>query len=340
MIIYSLKNVTKTFGERTVLSIDFMRIEDGFIYALLGPNGSGKTTLLNILGFLDHPTGGEITFCGTPVSFTESALQKFRRKVVMVNQNPILFSTSVSKNLEFGLKIRRIPRPERQRRIDEALDWVGMRHMIREQAQGLSGGETQRVVLARALVLQPEVILCDEPTANVDLENQHIIGKLLKEINAEKGITLIFTSHDAHQTETLPHHKLYLEQGRLSEASYENTFSIKSASPAGSDQTFIVQNEMRMTVSRALNGSSRIQIDPSKIHLYSPEAIAADSIKSAAMLDGRVMRISFENNRIRLVIDCRIRISVIVPLDEYRKMNFRAGDSVSVNIPEEAITFI
>ena len=108
MTVYTITQLTKRFGSRTVLNIPNLTIEDGRIYALLGPNGAGKTTLLNILGLLDAPTSGQVHYLGKPVRFNEVQLQVLRKEVVMVDQHPILFSTTVFKNLEFGFKIRRI----------------------------------------------------------------------------------------------------------------------------------------------------------------------------------------------------------------------------------------
>ena len=107
MTIYSISNVTRKYGDRKVLDIDWLEIQAGNIYALLGPNGAGKTTLLNILAFIDQPTSGHIHFYSNRVIYTEKNLQPLRKKIVMVGQSPILFTTTVYKNIEFGLKIRK-----------------------------------------------------------------------------------------------------------------------------------------------------------------------------------------------------------------------------------------
>ena len=108
-MLYALSKITRKYGSRTVLDISSMEIEQGTVYALLGPNGAGKTTLLNILGFLDIPTTGDIIYRSKTVNFSESSLQNLRKKVVMIDQHPILFTCTVYKNVEFGLKIRHVP---------------------------------------------------------------------------------------------------------------------------------------------------------------------------------------------------------------------------------------
>jgi tungstate transport system ATP-binding protein len=131
MKLFSLANITRIYDRRTVLDIPELEIEEGRIHALLGPNGAGKTTLLNLLGFLESPTSGAIQFQSKPVRYNETELQQLRRMAVVVDQHPILFTTTVYKNLEFGLKIRGIPPVERRHLIEETLDLVGMRSFIR-----------------------------------------------------------------------------------------------------------------------------------------------------------------------------------------------------------------
>ena len=214
-MLYVLSKITRKHGSRIVLDIPLMEIEQGKIYALLGPNGAGKTTLLNILGFLEAPATGDIFYHSTPVSFFESYLQNLRREVVMIDQHPILFTSSVYKNVEFGLRIRGISQKKRGIIIEETLDLVGMSDFIQAQAHRLSGGETQRVALARALAVSPEVLLCDEPTSNLDMENQAAIINTLKQINEQRKITIMFTTHYMYQVSSLAHHTFFLDHGKL-----------------------------------------------------------------------------------------------------------------------------
>ena len=224
-MVYNISRLTKVYGTRTVLDVPLLKIEKGLIYALLGPNGAGKTTLLNIIGFLEPPTTGKIFFRSQPVNFSESCLQPLRKSVVMVEQHPILFTTTVHKNLEFGLKVRRIPKKDRNHIIEESLDLVGMRNFAQAQAHRLSGGETQRVSIARALAVNPEVLLCDEPTSSVDPENQVAIINILKQINDLKKITIVFTTHDRSQVASLAHYSLFLDHGKLAGKASENLFT-------------------------------------------------------------------------------------------------------------------
>ncbi len=226
-MLYRLENLTRSHGTRTVLDIEKLEIVPNRIYTLIGPNGAGKTSLLKILAFLDKPTSGNLHFLDRQVSFEEKHLHEFRRQVVLLDQTPIMFTGSVWKNIEFGLKIRKIAAKARKQRIEEALE-LGRygEFCLRTMPRGLSGGETKRVALARALVLQPEVLLCDEPTANVDNENQEIILKIIERINKEQKGSIIFSTHYLSQGQRLADHTLLLQNGSLSDIASDNIYRL------------------------------------------------------------------------------------------------------------------
>ncbi|KAF0187776.1 MAG: ATPase component of ABC-type sugar [Desulfobulbaceae bacterium] len=214
-MLYELQGVTREFKGRKVLNLPHLALESGKIYSLIGHNGAGKTRLLNILAFLDRPTAGEIHFCGEEVSYNKQSLLALRRRVVLVDQYPILFTGPVWKNVQFGLKVRGVPHQERTDRVHEVLALVGMDQFFKAEAEKLSGGETKRVALAMALAVRPEVLLCDEPCANVDEENQEIIIQILDRINREQNTSVIFSTHYLAQGRSLAHEVLHLEHGRL-----------------------------------------------------------------------------------------------------------------------------
>ena len=214
-MLYELRDVVREHQGRKVLNLAHLLIEPGKIYALTGPNGAGKTTLLNLLAFLDQPTAGSIRFHDEPVSFAPGPLLALRRRVVLVDQYPILFTGPVWRTVEYGLKVRGLPRQQRAERVREVLDLVGMANFHGAEAEKLSGGETKRVAMATALAVRPEVLLCDEPSANVDEENQEIIIQILDRINRENGTSIIFSTHYLEQGRRLAHATLTLRHGRL-----------------------------------------------------------------------------------------------------------------------------
>ena len=336
-MIYSAIQLIKTYGPRTVLDIPRFEIEQEGIYALLGPNGAGKTTFLNILGFIEPPTSGQVTFRSQIVQYSEPELQRLRKNVVILDQQPILFTTTVYKNLEFGLKIRKIPPKQRRRVIDETLELVGMQDFSEALAYNLSGGETQRVAIARALALSPSVFLCDEPTSNVDVENQIIIGNILKQVADTKKITILFTTHDRLLASSLADHTLVLNHGKLVPTVYENIFSARLVQTEAGTHQCIIGDALCLTIKRSIlkdyNRQVRVFINPEQIILGRTETenIGFNS------LQGRVVQISAENGLIRVVIEAVVLIAVLMPPEKYNQIRPMIGESINVSIPPTAV---
>ncbi len=339
-MLYRLSDVTQVFAGRTVVDIPTLNIEAGGRYALLGPNGAGKTTLLHILAFLARPTTGTIMFQSSPVDFSGQGLQQLRKKVVMVSQNPILFTTTVFDNVAFGLKVRKVPANERKKRVAEALEKVGMASFSRAMAHRLSGGETQRVALARALAVAPSVLLCDEPTANVDAEHQAAILRILKEANRENRISLIFTTHDRAQAATLARETIFLDRGRLAAAGQENVFSATLKTARDGRGVCRIRNGPQLALPydgvSAVERKVRIEIDPARLIL----GLAAEGATSENRFAGKVTQLAEERGRIWCVVDIGVRLGVILSDPVYRSIHPLVGDTVSVQIPTDAVRLI
>ncbi len=175
-------------------------IEKGEYLCVAGPSGAGKSTFLNLIGLLDLPTRGSIIFDGVDVSLLNRKLfHRFRRdRIAFIFQSfnlvPVL---NAYENIEFPLLIKKVPQAERMRRIDAITEEVGIREWLRHKPDELSGGQRQRVAIARALVTRPEVIIADEPTANLDSVTGRTILDLLRRLNKEEKTTFIIASHDA-----------------------------------------------------------------------------------------------------------------------------------------------
>jgi len=197
-----LAGVTKdyTVGETLVRALDdvSLTIEKGEILAVMGPSGSGKSTLLNLIGCIDRPTKGRLTFDGEDVAgMDDRALTQLRlRRVGFVFQQFYLIPTLTAyENVELPMKEARVPRPERQARAGELLERLGLGKRQAHRPPQLSGGEQQRVAIARALANKPEVILGDEPTGELDSHTAEEILSLLSDLNRE-GITVVLVTHD------------------------------------------------------------------------------------------------------------------------------------------------
>lgn len=210
---YRLQSIRKRYGSNVALDIEELTIVEGRLYTLTGANGAGKSTLLSILAFLAPPTSGEIFYAGKRVDWDHGSVEEYRRKVTLLHQSPYLFGGSVHDNVAFGLKVRGIRGEEQRRRIDKALDVVGLRGFRDRKARELSGGEAQRVAMARALALNPEVLLLDEPLANIDRETTGLLETVIASLPAQ-GTTVVMTTHDPEHPGRLNGESIFLEGGR------------------------------------------------------------------------------------------------------------------------------
>lgn len=216
--LFKVENLTHNYGDRTVLTIPSLTFETRKIHAITGPNGSGKTTLCSILSLLLKPTTGTLWYQGERIYENGGATERVRKKVTMVHQNPFLFNTTVEKNVAYGLKIRNYPRSQWEPKVEECLKLMGIEHLRRQRATRLSGGETQRVAVARALAIDPEVLILDEFTANVDRNYVQVMEQVIKEVFRLKEITVFLVTHDEHQALRIADTFTYLMDGEIAES--------------------------------------------------------------------------------------------------------------------------
>jgi putative ABC transport system ATP-binding protein len=218
------KNVHKTFrrgSERIeVLQGVNLEIAKGEFLALMGPSGSGKTTLLNLIGGLDTPTDGSVEVGGVDISrMSGAALSRWRSQNIgfvfqLYNLLPVL---TAERNVELPLLLTRLSKAQRRKHVEVALKVVGLADRAKHYPRQLSGGQEQRVGIARAIVTDPTLLLCDEPTGDLDRKAGDEILDLLQALNREHGKTIIMVTHDPHAADRATH-VLHLEKGTLMEA--------------------------------------------------------------------------------------------------------------------------
>lgn len=202
----SIHNLKKYYGEKLVLDIEELKIKRGRITGLIGPNGSGKSTLLNIISGLDRE------FLGT-VKYDGKLLDKDSyKKMTLVFQKPYLFRRKVYENIEYPLKVRGVNRDERRERVKNIMERLEIEGLKDKKGHLLSGGESQKVSLARALVFNPELLLLDEPTSNIDPESVKVMEREILRFNEETNGTVIIVTHNMEQSERLCHDIIHLER--------------------------------------------------------------------------------------------------------------------------------
>lgn len=220
--IISVQNLTKKFpmgmGEFTALNGINLSISAGEFAGVVGPSGSGKTTLLNIIGLLDDPSDGDVVILGSSsrnLGIRQAAILRRKHLSFIFQTYNLLPVYSVFENTEFPLLLLRMSSDERKKAVLDALEWVGLSDKIKSRPAQLSGGECQRVAIARAMVKRPDVVLADEPTANLDAENSHHILQTMLKLNKELNTTFLFATHDDKVISYL-RRKITLVDGKVS----------------------------------------------------------------------------------------------------------------------------
>lgn len=215
-VLVELRDITKSYS-REVLRVERLAIEEGKIYGVIGPSGAGKSTLLRVMNLLTAPDGGTLLFGGEKAFPNGRRNPVLRRRMTMVGQKPFLFAASVRGNVAYGLKARGWKREEIEKKVAALLDRIGLSGMAGQHAKTLSGGEAQRVALARAVAFEPDLLLLDEPTANLDPANVEQIENLIRDLNRASGITMVMVTHNIFQARRVADAVIFLHEGRVVE---------------------------------------------------------------------------------------------------------------------------
>ena len=344
-----LQNVTKAYGPKIVLDTIYLRIHEGEILALLGSNGSGKTTILKILAFIETPTSGEMRFLGERVNFKNT--EKVRLQSTLVFQKTTVFSTSVYNNIAYGLKIRKVPKAERDLEVKEALELVKLEGFEKRNARRLSGGEQQRVAIARALVLKTKLLLLDEPTANLDPKNAEILEQVIETVNREKKVTIVMATHNMFQAKTLPHRIALMDEGKITEigsteeifgklsknlasfAAVGNTY--KGNASVTSEGTAIVDvgNGLQIEVADQRLGEVSVFVNPQDIILSknSTETSARNVFK------GRITGITDIGSLVKLTVDAGKPFTVQITKRSFNEMKLNIGAEVFITFKASSV---
>jgi tungstate transport system ATP-binding protein len=219
----TLHDVAVHHGKHVALQGASLEVPTGDVLALIGPNGAGKSTLLRVMGMLQRPDNGTVVFRGQNALNGNSL--ELRRRIATVFQEPLLLNATVHQNVALGLKLRGLGRAEIDRRLEPWLQRLGIAHLAIRSARTLSGGEAQRTSLARALVLEPELLLLDEPFSALDPASRAALLRDFQRIVKETGITSVFVTHDRDEAFTLANRVGVLNHGHLLQLdSRENVF--------------------------------------------------------------------------------------------------------------------
>ena len=205
------EKVTKQYEGKKILDIDTLHIKRGALCGIIGPNGAGKSTLVRIIAGLEMPTSGHVFYGHKPKADPPFEI------MTMVFQKPYLIRTTVEKNIAYPLKLRGWNKKQIEERTIELLEDIGLTEFRHQKSWKLSGGETQKVALARALSFKPKLLLLDEPTANIDPPSIAVIEKMLKKANKNEHTTVIIITHNLQQAKRLCNHIVFMHRGQVIE---------------------------------------------------------------------------------------------------------------------------
>lgn len=214
----ALKDITYKAGPRTILSIPEFTIGSGEFLGIMGPNGAGKSTLLKLLSFLDKPSSGEIYYNGLLIAAAGGVPLELRRKFSIALQQSLLLDGTVFYNIAIGLSLRKVPKPVIKEKVNHWLELFGISHLAKKNALFLSGGEAQRVNLARAMIIEPEILFLDEPFSALDFPTKIKLMEDFKQIISDTKTTAVFVSHDLMEIHYLTNKLAIIVDGEIKQS--------------------------------------------------------------------------------------------------------------------------
>jgi molybdopterin-binding protein len=319
-----LRNIKKSYSNHFTLSIDDLDFHRGEIAALIGPNGAGKTTLLRILATLLPPDSGTVFIDNVEVNprLSYSRLLHTRRRITFLSQKPLLFNRSVLSNVLYGLAVRKLPRRHAVERAQAALRSVGALSLADRNGKTLSAGETQKVALARALALEPEALLLDEPFANVSPEDVPLLENILLE-RASSGCCIVIASHIPASAYRLTDRMIHLRNGSICQAPAENIIRGKIVIRDG-EKCLCAANLPPIQVITDKTGDVTASVNPRDILI----SVAPLSSSARNTLKGVITQASSEDETVSLTVDIGIKLTAMITKHSYSELALNIGKEV------------
>lgn len=325
--LYELREVSVMRGDRMVLQIAQLSIDRDCVTAFVGPNGAGKTTLLELLAFLRTPASGTLSFDGDEVDRAHAAA--FRMRVGLVPQNPYLFDRSVRDNLLLGLKVRGAPRRLAEHRVDQTLERLGLTRLSRRHVRSLSGGEGQKVALARTIALQPEVLLLDEPFSYLDAAAAEDLAALIANFSALGARAVIFTAHDELLALRLADHVINVVGGRADHGSLLNLYK----GSLDTQRHLFDTGHLLIHVADHIAHGSRIALDPG--HVVLSRSRLESSMQNT--FPGRISSLREQDGEVLVTVEAGLRVHARVTHRAVSTQRLRPGVEVWVSFKSNAV---
>ncbi len=334
-----LLNDTKVSYGSFTLDPGRLELEKGKIYCLTGPNGSGKSTLLKIVGLQLKPDTGTVLFDGETINWSDAdKLLKQRRKISYMLQDSRLFRCSVFDNTAYALKIRGEHPDEIRKKVNKMLERLEIGNLAKRNLHGLSGGESQRVRLARNLVLDTPVYILDEPSAGLDTRGRELLSDILTSYNREKGSTIIFCSHHKEEAYRMAPELISVTDGHIAWIPRENVLS-GSAEKAGNKLYRFFNDKidhLYFSYDHEPKGTVSIAIDPDEIILSASEVHTS----ARNCLPGTVKSITETTSSIQLTVSAGEDFTVLITKNSLEEMKLTKGSPVYLLFKATAVKVV
>jgi molybdopterin-binding protein len=325
--LYELENVSFDFGRTRVLDIAALTIEENTITAVVGPNGAGKSTLLNLLAFLIAPAGGSVRFRGRAVAVQEAPI--LRRRVGLVQQNPYLLRRSVIGNIEVGLALRGVARRVRASRARAMLEALGLGALAERPAAALSGGEAQKVAIGRILVLEPEVLLLDEPFTHLDRDFLGEMEDLIRTVREHRARAVVFSTHDQLRARLLAGSIRSLANGAVVPTSLINLFRGRQAVSGARFDT----GRISIAIPEGARNPRSVAIDPA--HIVLSKQPLDSSMQNR--FEGRITGLTDRHDQVEITVEAGERFQVLVSHAALADQKLALGDTVWLSFKSSAV---
>lgn len=347
-------NLNRSFGTKPILKDVSLTVERGEVLAIIGPTGAGKTTLLRLLDQLEAPTSGKVLFDGQEV--VPRRRTEVRRRLGMVLQKPVVFDATVYDNVAFPLRLRKYDRKSIRDKVNAMLKTVGLDGYQRRKARTLSGGETQKVALARALITDPQALLLDEPTANLDPVSLNAIEELILRFKRDNEMAIVVATHEMAQGQRLADRIAVMMNGEIIQISKPADI-FRTPSDLRVAQFVGVENIMKGRIASNEGGLARISMDGQSVEAVTdrpigeevylsirPEEVIVSAQPSSSSarnaFAGRVVLIALWGPYARVEIDCGFMLVSLITKASAEELDIRVGQNVQASFKATAVHII
>ncbi len=323
-----LRGVRHRYDGRVVLDLERFAVPPGALIAIVGPNGAGKSTLLRLLALLERPSEGAVLLDGRPADLA------LRRRVTLVEQRPVLLRGTTRQNLEFGLRVRGIRRTEVNRLVDNVAGRLGITPLLDRRRHELSDGEVQRIAVARALAVEPDVLLLDEPASSADRAAAQSLYHALAEERARRPLAVCLASHQLEDAYRWADDVRALADGRLSPVTPENLFRIELPVGAPGDLKHVRVGNVEIAALTDKSGPAILAVPPTDI-LVSREPLTSSARN---VFCGRVTRLVHQRGgAVHVTADVGVELVAVVTEDAARDLGLTPGSPVAFAFKASAV---